>query len=306
MIAFIHPHPPACSPSSLRLFHCVFTAPSLPTPPYSPLCVRGIATVAVPTPPYPRPRVCDRATYPAPTPSPLRDATTTRPQHSSESLHALLITRMACLQCRRLKKKCINSPGVRACQRCTKGYKICSFSSLIPSSPTPISTTLPPLIPPPTHSITVAKDESHEKNVCLKRSTEFMIASSGDPCTHFNAKHKIITGAQDESREKNVCLKRSTEFTIASCGDPSTHFIAKTILRHSYRLGSRWTPPTNSLKPMPIHFYEPWHIFHSKTNSSLRTLAAHKASSFISSQRSRRAWLNSRKRADAKARKMVN
>jgi len=30
---------------------------------------------------------------------------------------------------------------------------------------------------------------------------------------------------------------------IASCGDPSTHFIAKTILRHSYRLGSRWTPP---------------------------------------------------------------
>ena len=145
---------------------------------------------------------------------------------------------MACLQCRRLKKKCINSPGVRACQRCTKGSKICSFSSLIPSSPLPISTTLPPLIPPPTHSITVAKDESHEKNVCLKRSTEFMIASSGDPSTHFNAKHKIITGAQDESHEKNICLKRSTEFTIASCGHAYIPFEGQFIFAYSCRTQS--------------------------------------------------------------------
>ena len=89
--------------------------------------------------------------------------------------------------------------------------------------------------------------------------------------------HNTITVAQDESHEKNVCIKRRTEFMIASCGDLSTHFNAKTILRHTSRLGSRWTPPPHSLKPMPLHLYDPWHLFQSKTNSSLRTLAAHKA-----------------------------
>ena len=87
--------------------------------------------------------------------------------------------------------------------------------------------------------------------------------------------HNTITVAQDKSHEKNVCLKRRTEFMIASCGDLSTHFNAKTILRHTSILGSCWTPRPYSLKAMPLHFNDPWHLLQSKTNSSVRTLAAH-------------------------------
>jgi len=188
--------------------------------------------------------------------------------------------------------------------------KNCSLVQYPSPTPLPPSTTLPSSTP---NTNMVTQNESHEKNVCQNRRTELMIASCcGVPSTHSHVKPPSsallppstslpastpntnpIT--QDESHEKNVCQNRSTEFMIASCGAPSTHSHAKPLVCHSTKLGSWWEPPPQSLKPMSLHFYNPWRIFLAKTNPSLRTVAAHKASDYIHSHRSHKARENSRK-----------
>jgi len=126
-------------------------------------------------------------------------------------------TKMACLQCRKAKKKCIFNQNLNKCERCHRLKQACSLSVSTSSSN-------PSINPPPTSSS----------------------YPTINPPLSINSTHKV---AGDKSQVADVCKKRSTMHLATSLGVPTSTHIQSQIynlsVHHNLKLGQRWQPPSH-------------------------------------------------------------